>query len=172
MSQFAQLRCIFYRSVYFLLLGALLLLVAVPSRAQQPQDPCTSALNPKKATVSAPLGMLGSATGCGQIITVVQVTNGAATEWAVTPTTPPAMNGNPFDPKNNFEGEDVLIGIINQSGAPLTSLTLTTPAGAATGVFGFDKDGPCHFYNADCFGATGYEGPDNTFTVTDPTFMT
>lgn len=62
--------------------------------------------------------------------------------------------------------EDTLIGVLNQSSQTIPSLTLTSTNGA----FGFDGDGICNFGAPGCPYSTtntGYEGPDNTFTVTD-----
>lgn len=112
-------------------------------------DPCTG---------TPPLPV-GSAFGCGIIITVTAVDNsGNAT--AATITTP--GNGNPYDGT-----EDTLVGIINNSSAPLNSITLVSSNTTFGGLFGFDGDGPCQYAgNADCFpkSTTGYEGPNNTFT--------
>ncbi|HZW92194.1 MAG TPA: choice-of-anchor D domain-containing protein [Candidatus Eremiobacteraceae bacterium] len=99
-------------------------------------------------TLGPGTGAVGSAIGtatCGVVITVTA--SGATFAFP--------GNGNPYDGT-----EDTLVGIQNNSGGSLSSITLTS----GTDSFGFDGDGPC-FYNAsDCFGPTGYEGPDNTFT--------
>lgn len=131
-------------------------------------DPCSA---PTVGTTALPAG---SATGCGVIITVTA--NGA---MILTPT-----NGNPYD-----GDDDTLVGIINNSGAPLYSIMLSSPSTSNGGVFGFDGDGPCQYNagddggTADCFAfsqgyiPTGYEGPDNTFsnfgeTITEPAIPT
>jgi len=108
-------------------------------------------------------GAVGTATGCGALITVYQVDgSGNATAFTVTTLT----NGNPYDGT-----EDTLVGIQNSSGAPLNSMTLSSPDLTFGGIFNFDADGPCSFNSADCFnGATSgvdpgdYQGPNNTFT--------
>ncbi len=105
-------------------------------------DQCYSALNPQTH-------MLGSATGCGVIITVT------ATGFTITV----PGNGNPYD-----GDDDTLVGIQNNSTSSLTSITLTSSDTRFGGIFGFDNDGPCRYYSGDCYGQTGYEGPDNTFT--------
>ena len=103
-------------------------------------DPCSS------PTVGPTALPVGSATGCGVIITITA--SGAAISSP--------GNGNPYDGT-----EDTLVGIVNNSGQYLTSLTLSS---STTIIFGFDGDGPCSYNGSDCFGSTGYEGPANTFT--------
>jgi hypothetical protein len=59
--------------------------------------------------------------------------------------------------------EDTLIGVQNNSGGPISSLSLT----ATTDAFGFDGDGICTQTPspAGCpFGPTGYEGPNTSFS--------
>jgi hypothetical protein len=110
---------------------------------------------------------VGTATGCGALITVLQVDEaGNATAFTVTT----LGNGNPYDGI-----EDTLFGIVNNSGGSLKSITLSSPDTTFGGIFFFDGDGPCqwattHNENSnDCFNfpegykRTGYEGPDNTF---------
>jgi hypothetical protein len=120
---------------------------------------------------------LGSATGCGVIITVT-----ASGAMISSP-----INGNPYDGQ-----DDTLVGIVNNSGQFLTSITLT----ATTDIFGFDGDGPCNYAQysdpgngttADCFNYPAgvpvtanpgidpydYQGPDNSFTnINQSTFET
>jgi hypothetical protein len=98
---------------------------------------------------------VGTATGCGVLISVTAV-NGAGDATAFTVAN--LGNGNPYD-----GAEDTLVGIQNNSGGVLNDIALS----GTSGLFGFDGDGPCTFNAADCFGPTGYEGPNNTFTVTD-----
>lgn len=127
-------------------------------------DPCT---NPTVGTTALPVG---SATGCGVIITIPP--SGPAT------ITVPAGTGNPYD-----GDEDTLVGIVNNSGAPISSITLTSTAN----IFAFDGDGPCDYAQfispalgstADCLNYPAgvpnntnpgadpydYQGPDNTFS--------
>jgi hypothetical protein len=138
--------------VLFALICGCLLLGAQPAMAQ---DACAGAIP------------VGTATGCGAIITVTSVdANHNGNGFTVTK--PTGGNGNPYDGT-----EDTLIGIVNMSGADLNSITLSSPNTTFGGLFGFDNDGPCnptfHVPNwtpyAQCPGATGYEGPINTFTV-------
>ena len=111
--------------------------------AQAMADQCTPALP------------VGSATGCGVLITVTSVNgSGNATAFNLTA----LGNGNPYDGV-----EDTLVGIQNSSRGVLDAISLT----GTSGLFGLDGDGPCTFNSADCFGPTGYEGPNNTFTITD-----
>jgi hypothetical protein len=69
-----------------------------------------------------------------------------------------------------YEGsDDALVGVQNDSTKPLSSVMLGT---AGDGSFAFDGDGLCNPGGnpvpAGCpFGATGYEGPGTSFTVTD-----
>jgi hypothetical protein len=102
---------------------------------------------------------VGTATGCGALITVSAVDgNGNATAFTVTN----LGNANPYDGT-----EDTLFGIVNNSGGTLNSIFLSSPDTTFGGIFNFDFDGPCAFNPADCFGSegrTGYEGPNNTFT--------
>jgi hypothetical protein len=102
---------------------------------------------------------VGTATGCGALITVFAVgESGNATAFTVTT----LGNGNPYDGT-----EDSLIGVQNSSGAALNSIHLSASDTTFGGIFNFDFDGPCAFNEADCHGTTGYEGPDNTFAI-DP----
>lgn len=68
--------------------------------------------------------------------------------------------------------DDTLIGIVNESGAPVKHIKLSGP-----GIYGFDGDGLCSDVDttgepgfvppptACPFGPTGYEGPGTSFTV-------
>lgn len=134
------------RVLFLLLCSSLLLLVATSARAQS--DPCSPALP------------VLNATGCGQLITVLAVDgNGVATSFSVAN----LGNGNPYDQGK----DDWLVGIVNNSGANLLSITLTTASGSPEPAFAFDHDGPCKYNSNDCTycRATGYEGPNNTFVV-------
>lgn len=109
-------------------------------------------------TVNAPLG-------CGEIITI-------------------AADGS-ISTQLNIQGpldgsDDTLVGVVNNSSSPITSLDLSGP------VFGFDGDGVCTFYDSHthtpsslsyCASITGhkddpngstpgydYQGPNNTFS--------
>lgn len=141
------------------LLGLMLMLAAAASG----QDACVGALIPPIEGPGSPT--LGSATGCGVLIKVTAVDgNGVATAFSVS--IPNGGNGNPYD-----ETDDTLVGIQNNSGSPLFSITLSSPSLTFGGAFAFNHDGPCDFalsqYNTgqDCFDGTyGYEGPDNEFS--------
>src|SRR5271169_6065822 len=118
-----------------------LLLVAGMGYAQDAaySDPCTPALP------------LGSAKGCGALITVT-VVDGNGNAVAFTVTIPNngggAGNGNPYDGT-----EDTLVGIVNSSGGFLNSITLSATDTTFGGIFSFDQDGPCGYKGStqDCF---------------------
>jgi hypothetical protein len=101
---------------------------------------------------------VGSDTSCGVLFIIEP-------DGSVTVLTDPSQP--PFDTP---PVEDTLIGVLNQSSFPVTSLQLTSTSDA----FGFDGDGICSASTTPqapgCpFSTTssGYEGPDNTFTVAD-----
>lgn len=140
--------------IRFVLLCVTLLALCSALAWGQSNDPCNS------PTVGMGAGSVGSATGCGAIITVATVDgHGVATSFTVT--VPNDGNGNPYDGH-----EDTLVGVQNNSGSNLTSLPLTS----TSPIFGFDGDGPCT-YNAYPWcsnsGFSGYEGPHNTFNITN-----
>ncbi|MFZ0212281.1 MAG: PEP-CTERM sorting domain-containing protein [Candidatus Acidiferrales bacterium] len=90
---------------------------------------------------------------CGAEINVTSATGGVATAFGVTLTGNPAYDGI----------EDTSVGVTNNTGATLNSMTLTSTGGA----FGFDGDGICT-YTGDsyCSSTTyGYEGPNMTFSL-------
>jgi len=72
--------------------------------------------------------------------------------------------------------DDTLIGVVNQSGAAVPSIQLSS---GSDPIFGFEGDGICTFAPFPGSGycatlpptATGYEGPDNTFTNISPDTM-
>lgn len=65
-------------------------------------------------------------------------------------------NSNPYD-----GSEDQLVGVVNNSGAPLSSLNLSGPAS----LFGFDGDGITSYGIAgNTKDPSGYGGPDAYFT--------
>src|ERR1019366_887666 len=85
--------------------------------AQAMADQCTAALP------------VGTATGCGVLITVTSVnSSGDATAFHLTI----LGNGNPYD-----GSEDTLVGIQNNSSGVLNDIALT----GTSGLFGFDGDG-------------------------------
>ncbi|HKW89487.1 MAG TPA: PEP-CTERM sorting domain-containing protein [Candidatus Acidoferrales bacterium] len=128
------------KAVYALLGCSLLLFLALPAHA----DECAGALP------------VGSATGCGAVINVTGASGGVASAFTVSN----AGNNNPFDGT-----EDTLIGLDNNTGATLNSITLTASDNTFGGLGQFDGDGVCLFNAADCLGATGYEGPNMTFSA-------
>ena len=142
----------------------LVVLVAIGTTAnlwaQEGTDQCSA------PTMGPGTGAVHNANGtatCGVVITVSAVNaSGVATAYTVMPTNPtgtPPNNNNPYD-----GDEDTLVGIVNND--PTNALK-QIPITSTNFALGFDHDGPCFYNPSDCFGATGYEGPDNTFTVTD-----
>lgn len=113
------------------------------------------------ASANPPCPQIGFADGCDAQITLNS--GGTAT---ITLTGQPAYDGS----------EDQLVGITNNSGSTIGSITLS-----GSDIFGFDGDGagesgtgclitsgnpfPC--LSNGPFGPTGYEGPNTTFTITD-----
>ena len=98
---------------------------------------------------------VGLATDCGVQINVTAQSGGVASAFTVTN----VGNGNPYDGV-----EDTLVGITNNTGAQLNSITLSASSGAD--AFGFDFDGACSSLGASAgftCGSTGYEGPNMTF---------
>ncbi|MFI5127204.1 MAG: PEP-CTERM sorting domain-containing protein [Candidatus Acidiferrales bacterium] len=98
---------------------------------------------------------VGSATDCGAQINVTAQSGGVATAFTATS----LGNGNPYDGV-----EDTLIGLTNNSGATINSITLTATDNTFGGLGFLDGDGPCAFNSALCNGPTGYEGPNITFS--------
>jgi len=95
---------------------------------------------------------VGQSTGCGVQINVTGQTGGVVTAFTATT----LGNNNPYDGV-----EDTLIGLTNNSGASITSITLS--AASSADAFGFDGDGACSYASMSNCGATGYEGPNMTF---------
>ena len=109
---------------------------------------------------------VGADTNCGVVITILQAGNSPCSSAGCFTI---SNNQGPFD-----EIEDTLVGIVNSSNVPITSLVLTSGAGGAD-IFGFDNDGICGLspntglpyvpVPAGCpFGPTGYEGPGTSFS--------
>lgn len=111
-----------------------------------------------KATSICP--QVGSSTGgnCGVQINVTAQSGGVASAFSVTN----LGNGNPYDGV-----EDTLVGLTNNSGATINSITLTAAEDDTSIVpdaFEFDGDGACTFITCTGFGGTsGYEGPNMSF---------
>lgn len=106
---------------------------------------------------------VGHDTGCGYLITV----GSGGTATVSRELQPPYDSG---------EADDVLVGIVNDSDALVTSIQISGSVG--NDVFNFDGDGLCSgdynptpsYCSSDSIGSGDpydYEGPDNTFTVTD-----
>ena len=95
----------------------------------------------------------GPDTGCGVLITIAA--DGSTT--VATDPDQPALDG----------GTGVLVGIVNDSNATLSSIALSGPDS-----FALDGKGVCTVRPSPCFsphefGPTGYEGPGTTLTATD-----
>lgn len=94
-------------------------------------------------------------------------TNGCKVLIVINPTGAPTVLVDPAEPY--FGGEDVVIGVVNNSATPLTSLPLSAP-GLPDPLFGFDQDGPnstgtsTGFCPSSGSGPTGYEGPGTSFS--------
>lgn len=113
------------------------------------------------ASANPPCPQIGFADGCDVQITLNM--NGTAN---VTTTGQAAYDGS----------EDQLVGVTNNSGNTIASITLS-----GSDIFGFDGDGAGEPGNAclvttpstfGCltggpFGSTGYEGPNTSFSITD-----
>jgi hypothetical protein len=114
--------------------------VAIPARAQTPTPPFTQC------------PAAGLDTSC-RILILIKADGGqrVLTDPNVSPT---------------YDGaDDTLIGVVNQSSTPISSIPLTAP----NVIFGFDGDGICSSSinpkPAGCpFGPTLYEGPGVSFT--------
>ena len=104
---------------------------------------------------------VGFATGCNWIITI----NGDGSVGVQQVLGVRSYDGS----------EDVLVGVVNDSNALVSSVTLT-----GTDAFGFDGDGICTYsFTGDSYCSTGqssgqdnsvgasYDGPINTFTIAD-----
>lgn len=116
------------------------------------------------ATAQCPA--VGADTDCGVVLTILDIGAGRGTCSAANCISI-SNNQGPFD-----EIEDTLVGVVNNSTIPITSLKLTS----SNAIFGFDGDGICGIspntgqpYNprpAGCpFGPTGYEGPGVSFNA-------
>lgn len=85
---------------------------------------------------------LGASTGCSVLITINA--NGSITTSVDSSVLP-------------YVTEDVLVGVLNNSGKALTSLTLSSSG--TLGAFDFDFDGACSFAGLSGCDSTGY-GPN------------
>ena len=129
-------------------------------------NPANGWTPPAAPKVAAPFNecpTINDATGCGVLI---DLTSAGAQII-------PDSNVNQFD-----GSDDTLIGIVNNTNAPVSSVNLSSTTDA---IFGFDGDGICKggpgtgnaygnwIGNGGCaYGTTGYEGPFTSFTNYDP----
>lgn len=96
---------------------------------------------------------VGANTGCQLLITI---NPGGGFTVAADPNAP---NNGPYDGV-----EDTLVGVVNNSGVPVSSLAISSN----TDIFGFDGDGPCTVTpnpgNCNSSDPNGYGGPGVTFS--------
>jgi hypothetical protein len=113
-------------------LGCLCFALLVPALAQGAMFPqCPS---------------VGAATGCDLLITV---NPGGALSYQKDPTQ------SPYSSAGNS-----LVGVVNDSGATVSSITLLAP-----GIFAFNGTGAGALAAGGPFGSTGYEGPGTSFSI-------
>lgn len=97
--------------------------------------------------------------GCELLITVTAANGGFATAFTVTASSPDL---GPYD-----GSDDTLVGVLNNSGATLNAISLSS----STDIFGFDGDGVClgtNYIAAGCPGgadASGYAPASVTYTA-------
>ena len=101
--------------------------------------------------------------------TVCPVTGNTNTDCGYLLTIGPggAVSGAPVKGANPYDGsDDALVGVTNNSGSIYNGSITLIGSGNGGGIFAFDGDGICTFTrDAYCAtAATGYEGPNNTFT--------
>jgi len=126
-------------------------------------------------TSSNPCPPVGADTACGVILTVLDIGTGKTPCQGGHCVTVTNTNQPPYD-----DIEDTLVGVVNNSSVPITSMVLTSGA-SGTDIFGFDGDGICGVSpntglpyvpapppsstGKTCpFGPTGYEGPGVSFS--------
>jgi hypothetical protein len=113
-----------------------------------------------------PCPPVGADTNCGVVITILQAGNTACPSAGCYTI---SNNQGPYDGI-----DDTLIGIVNNSNLPITSVVLSSGPGG-TDIFGFDGDGICGISTttnlpfapappACPYGPTGYEGPGTSFS--------
>jgi len=109
---------------------------------------------PISGTPSYDCPVVGQDNACGYLITV-----GPGDSATVT-----ASGQGPYD-----ASDDVLVGVVNDSDALVSSVQLS--GGSGNDIFGFDEDGICSetftgysYCSSLPAGSSGYEGPDNTFS--------
>ena len=98
------------------------------------------------ALAASPCPAIGADSGCAVVIT--QSISGV---FSLADT-----GQGPYD-----GSDDTLVGVVNNSAAALTTISLT-----GSNIFGFDGDGE-NIYTGVSYGPTGYEGPNTSFTITD-----
>jgi hypothetical protein len=95
----------------------------------------------------------GLNTGCQFLITI---NSGGSLSVAQDTNAP---NNGPYD-----GSEDTMVGVVNNSGGPVSSITLSS----STDIFGFDDDGPCNalapFATGCSSDPSGYGGPGVFFS--------
>lgn len=96
----------------------------------------------------------GTASDCTQDLTISDATSGAPLTATLRPDNSSA--GIAYD-----ADDDVLVGVWNNSSGKVSAVSLT-----GVGAFGFDSDGISIFTGGPT-GVWGYEGPNNSFVVTD-----
>jgi len=109
-------------------------------------------------TQCPPIGMSAS---CGVLIEFTDT----GTNIFVDPTVPP------------YDGvEDTLVGVLNDSSAPVPNVTLAGTGVTGVPIFSLDGDGLCAGFTGSppgCpFGPTGYEGPGTSFSGISPDMTT
>jgi hypothetical protein len=111
---------------------------------------------------------VGADTTCGVVITVIQTGNSPCPPQGCA-----ALNFTGQGPYDTID--DTLVGVVNNSNLPITSLVLAS----ANDIFGFDGDGICGLSPltgepyvpgppACPYGPTGYEGPGTGFSNISP----
>ncbi len=94
-------------------------------------------------------------------------TNGCKLLIVINPTGVPTVLVDPAE--QYYGGDDVVVGVVNNSATPLTSLPLSAP-GLPDPLFGFDQDGPdstgasTGYCPSGGTGPAGYEGPGTSFS--------
>jgi len=133
------------------LVGLVVATAVVVPTVQLIQSSADAAPGPTPPFTECPA--VGHDTSCGVLITVNA--NGSAT-----------VTHDPSQPAIDA-GQDTLVGVVNDSNALVSSLSLS-----GSNAFGFDGHGLCAATYAVCtspteYGPTGYEGPGTSFTYPD-----
>jgi len=126
---------------------------------------------------------IGADTSCGLLIEL-----NSTGAHVLTDNTQP-----PYDQTNTNAGDDTLVGVLNSSDVPVSSLPLTAAPSSGEPPFRFDGDGICiatytggggfthapaasrvlnDTGSAGCaYGTTGYEGPNTSFSAISGNFL-